>query len=129
MGRFWLALFWNRNSARKVEAGKTPPTHRYLTWDDGSRSETKLNQPSRFLPGKNKLISIRCLEQPARLKYVLKRMQKLADIKTENTTNCHMAGGFRLGLTSQTIGATPYQSDRISAGNPARPHTSDRQTV
>ena len=39
-----------------------------------------------------------------------------------------MAGGCRLGLTSQTSGATPYRSDRISVGNPARPHTSDRST-
>ncbi len=37
-----------------------------------------------------------------------------------------MAGGVPLGLTSQTIVATPCGSDRISVGNPARPHTSDR---
>jgi len=37
-----------------------------------------------------------------------------------------MAGGVHLGLTSQTTVATPYRSDRISVGNPARPHTSDR---
>ncbi len=37
-----------------------------------------------------------------------------------------MAGGVHLGLTSQTIGATPYRSDTISSRNPARPHTSDR---
>lgn len=37
-----------------------------------------------------------------------------------------MAGGGRLGLTSQTSVATSCGSDRISAGNPARPHTNDR---
>lgn len=40
-----------------------------------------------------------------------------------------MAGGAHLGLTSQTIVATSYRSDRISVGNPARPYTSDCQTV
>ncbi len=37
-----------------------------------------------------------------------------------------MAGGGFSGLTSQTSVATPCGSDRISVGNPARPHTSDR---
>ena len=36
-----------------------------------------------------------------------------------------MSGGGLFGLTSQTIIATSYRSDRISVGNPARPDTSD----
>ena len=44
-------------------------------------------------------------------------------------TNCNMAGGGYLGSTSQTSVSTPCGSDTISFRNPARPHTSDRQTV
>ena len=95
--------------------------------EDGSRSETKLNQPSRFLPGK-KLVDKYSLvwNRQQNENTFWKRMRKLADIKTENTTNCHMAGGARLGLTSQTSVATFCGSDRISVGNPARPYTSER---
>ena len=49
-----------------------------------------------------------------------------AYVKNENITYCHMAGGRFSGLTSQTSIATSYRSDRISLGNPAQPHTSDR---
>ncbi len=41
-----------------------------------------------------------------------------------------MAGEVHLGLTGQTIGATPFRSDRISVGprgfGATRPYTSDR---
>jgi len=46
--------------------------------------------------------------------------------KNQLVTICNMAGGGFSGLTSQTSVATPCGSDRISVGNPARPHTSDR---
>jgi len=38
----------------------------------------------------------------------------------------YMAGGGFSGLTSQTSCLLSCGSDRISFGNPARPHTSDR---
>jgi hypothetical protein len=47
-------------------------------------------------------------------------------IKKRVVTNCNMAGGVLLGLTSQTSVATSCGSDRISLRNPARPYTSDR---
>ncbi len=50
----------------------------------------------------------------------------MVKMKIRSTTNCNMAGGFHLGLTSQTSVATPCGSDTISSRNPARPHTSDR---
>ena len=37
-----------------------------------------------------------------------------------------MAGGAFIGLTSQTFRLLPCGSDRISARNPARPHTTER---
>ena len=50
-------------------------------------------------------------------------------IKSQGITNCNMAGGGFSGLTSQTLRPLSCGSDRISFRNPARPHTSDRQTV
>ncbi len=50
------------------------------------------------------------------------------ELKTAGN-NLYMAGGGFSGLTSQTLCPLSCGSDWISVGNPARPHTSDRQTV
>jgi len=45
-----------------------------------------------------------------------------------SSTIVYAGGGFS-GLTSQTLRPLSCGSDRISVGNPARPHTSDRYAV